>query len=87
VITEQEFVRKAILTLRKPPYEGIDSLHSGFREAFVAYFNKDPQETIDQLVKKGELVLRSSEGRMTLYLPKGKQESRAERVLRLMGLS
>ena len=87
MITEQEFVRKAILTLRKPPYEGIDSVQSGFEEAFRAYFDKDPQETIEQLVRKGELVVRSSEDRMTLYLPKGKQESRPERVLRLMGLS
>ena len=57
-LTPGEFVKKAILSLRKDPYKGIHSVYSGFNEAFRAYFNEDPVKWTNQLASEGAVEIR-----------------------------
>jgi hypothetical protein len=68
-LPEQEFVRRAILKLRKPPYKGIHSVYSGFNQAFREYFSKDPVEATTRLVEAGKIVTKPAKGGAMLYLP------------------
>jgi len=68
---EEEFVIEAIRRLRKDPYRGINSVFSGFNEAFRRHFNKDPIEFTGKLSAAGKvevLPMRGGKGVM-LYLP------------------
>src|SRR5512137_1465984 len=44
-LSEEEFVLEGIRRLRKDPYRGINSVFSGFNEAFRRHLNKDPIES------------------------------------------
>jgi hypothetical protein len=69
--SEEEFVTEGIKKLRKEPYRGINSVFSGFNEAFRKHFNKDPIEVTGRMVSEGKLEiipLKSGKGVM-LYLP------------------
>ena len=61
-ICEYEFVISAIKTLHKPPYKGIHSVYSGFKQAFREYFGKDPVEATTKLAQEGKIVTRPVEG-------------------------
>ncbi len=67
-LTHEEFVKRAILTLRKEPYKGIHTVYSGFNVAFREYFNEDPIECTNKLAKQGTIVLRPVRGGVMLYL-------------------
>lgn len=70
-MTEEEFVIQGIKTLRKDPYRGINSVFSGFNEAFRHHFNKDPIDATTKLASGGKLEvlpMRGGKGVM-LYLP------------------
>ena len=70
-MTEEEFVIEGIKTLRRDPYRGINSVFSGFNEAFRRHFNKDPIECTSKLASEGKvevLPMRGGKGVM-LYLP------------------
>ena len=70
-LTEDEFVIEGIKKLRKEPYRGINSVFSGFNEAFRRHFNKDPIEFTSKLASEGKvevLPIRGGKGVM-LYLP------------------
>ena len=70
-MTEDEFVIEGIKKLRKEPYRGINSVFSGFNEAFRRHFNKDPIEATSKLASVGKvevLPVRGGKGVM-LYLP------------------
>jgi hypothetical protein len=70
-MTEEEFVIEGIKKLRKEPYRGINSVFSGFNEAFRRHFNKDPIEVTSKLASEGKvevLPMRGGKGVM-LYLP------------------
>ena len=70
-LTEEEFVIGGIKKLRKDPYRGINSVFSGFNEAFRRRFNKDPVEFTSKIAKEGKievLPIRGGKGVM-LYLP------------------
>jgi len=70
-LTEDEFVIEGIKKLRKEPYRGINSVFSGFNEAFRRHFNKDPIEVTSKLASEGKvevLPIRGGKGVM-LYLP------------------
>ena len=70
-MTEDEFVIEGIKKLRKEPYRGINSVFSGFNEAFRRHFNKDPIEFTTKLASEGKvevLPIRGGKGVM-LYLP------------------
>ena len=38
-MSHEEFLKKAIVSLRKEGYKGIHTIYSGFNEAFKKYFN------------------------------------------------
>jgi len=86
-LTQAEFVKKAIVSLRKNPYKGIHSVYSGFNEAFRAYFNDDPIKWTNQLNAEGVIEIRPARGGVMLYLPgEAPVRSTGKDVLKKMGL-
>jgi hypothetical protein len=70
-LSEEEFVIEGIKNLKKDPYRGINSVFSGFNEAFRKHFSKDPIEITTKLASEGKievLPMRGGKGVM-LYLP------------------
>jgi hypothetical protein len=70
-LSEEEFVIEGIKKLRKDPYKGINSVFSGFNEAFRKHFDKDPIEFTGKLASAGKidvLPMKGGKGVM-LYLP------------------
>lgn len=85
----EEFVRKAIVSLRKEGYKGIHTVFSGFNEAFKKYFEgENPVEVTNRLAQEGKIVLRPVKGGVMLYLPEEAPAAKgsAEEALRKMGL-
>jgi len=84
----EEFVRLAVVKLRRENYKGIHSVYSGFNDAFKTYFaDMNPIEVTGELARAGKLTLRPVKGGVMLYLPEdGPQFSRAELALMKMGL-
>jgi hypothetical protein len=87
-LSQAEFVKKAIVTLRKEPYKGIHTIYSGFNDAFRAYFNEDPIKWTTQLGAEGVIVIRPVKGGVMLYLPEDAPAGRTsgKDVLKKMGL-
>jgi len=88
-LTQAEFVKKAIVSLRKEPYKGIHTIYSGFNDAFRAYFNnEDPIKCTNQLANDGVIVIRPVKGGVMLYLPEDAPAGRTsgKDVLKKMGL-
>ena len=66
----EEFVRRAIESLRAEGYKGIHSVYSGFNDTFRRYFNgADPVNITNQLAAEGKIVIRPVKGGVMLYLP------------------
>jgi len=86
-LTQAEFVKKAIVSLRKNPYKGIHSVYSGFNEAFRSYFNDDPIKWTNQLSSEGVIEIRPARGGVMLYIPgEAPIRSTGKDVLKKMGL-
>jgi len=86
-LTQAEFVKKAIVSLRKDPYKGIHSVYSGFNEAFRAYFNDDPIKWTTQLAEEGVIEVRPARRGVMLYLHgEAPARSTGKDVLKKMGL-
>ena len=88
-LSYEEFIRKAIVSLRKEGYKGIHTVYSGFNEAFKKYFdNENPIEVTNQLASEGKLVIRPVKGGVMLYLPEDAPaaKTRGEDALGKMGL-
>ncbi len=87
-LSHEEFIKKAILTLRKDGYKGIHSVYSGFNEAFKKYFEgENPVDVTNSLSKEGRIVVRPVRGGVMLYLPEDiPGSSTAEAALKKMGL-
>jgi len=88
-LSHEEFVRKAIVSLRKEGYKGIHSVFSGFNDAFKQYFSgENPVEATNKLADAGKVVIRPVKGGVMLYLPEDapKGISGAEEALKKMGL-
>jgi hypothetical protein len=88
-LSHEEFVKKAILSLRKEGYKGIHTVYSGFNDAFRKYFPGDnPVEVTNQLAQEGKIVLRPVKGGVMMYLPEDAPEAKTggEEALRKMGL-
>lgn len=86
-ITPAEFVKKAIVSLRKDPYKGIHSVYSGFNEAFRTYFKEDPIKCTNKLAEEGAIEIRPARGGIMLYLPgEAPARSTGKEVLKKMGL-
>ena len=88
-MNHEEFIRKAIVSLRKEGYKGIHTVYSGFNEAFKKYFEgENPIETTTQLASEGKVVIRPVKGGVMLYLPEDAPQSKssADEALKKMGL-
>jgi hypothetical protein len=88
-LSYEEFIRKAIISLRKEGYKGIHSVYSGFNSAFKKYFNdENPVDVTNKLAQEGKIVIRPVKGGVMLYLPEEVAPSRnsADETLRKMGL-
>ncbi len=88
-LSHEEFIRKAIVSLRKDGYKGIHTVFSGFNEAFKKYFpGDDPVEATNALAKEGKVTIRPVRGGVMLYLPEDTQSrtQTADDVLKKMGL-
>jgi len=88
-LSHEEFIRKAIVSLRKEGFKGIHTVYSGFNEAFKKYFNgEDPIEVTTRLSKEGKVTIRPVKGGVMLYLPEDAPgASSADQTLKKMGLA
>jgi len=88
-LSYEEFVKKAIISLRKESFKGIHTVYSGFNEAFKKYFEgENPVETTNRLANEGKIVIRPVKGGVMLYLPEDAPgASSADQTLKKMGLS
>lgn len=87
-LSHEEFVRRAIVSLRKPGYKGIHTVFSGFNDAFKRYFEgENPVEVTKRLSEEGKIVLRPVRGGVMIYLPEeAPSRSSGDDALRKMGL-
>jgi hypothetical protein len=84
-----EFVKKAIVSLRKEGYKGIHSVYSGFNEAFKKYFDgENPVEVTNGLAQEGKIVIRPVKGGVMFYLPEDapSPKNSADETLKKMGI-
>lgn len=89
-LNQEEFVKKAIVSLRKEGFKGIHTIYSGFNDAFKRYYEgENPVEATNRLAKDGKIVLRPVKGGVMLYLPENAPAAAgksAEETLKKMGL-
>ncbi|MDH4028258.1 MAG: hypothetical protein OEU95_05470 [Nitrospirota bacterium] len=88
-LNHEEFVKRAIVSLRKEGYKGIHTVYSGFNSAFKKYFEgENPIEVTTRLASEGKIVLRPVKGGVMLYLPEDAPEARdvGDTALKKMGL-
>lgn len=88
-LSHEEFVKKAIVSLRKEGYKGIHSVYSGFNNAFKKYFDgENPVEVTNKLAQEGKIVIRPVKGGVMLYLPEEAPVSKdtADEALKKMGI-
>lgn len=86
----EDFVKKAIVSLRKEGYKGIHTVYSGFNEAFKKYFEgEDPVKATNQLASEGKIVIRPVKGGVMLYLPEDAPavKGQGDEALKKMGLN
>ena len=79
-LTQEEFVLRAIETLRKGGYRGIHSVYSGFNEAFREHFGNgaDPVGTTTRMAKEGKIATMPVRGGVMLYKPEDAPESKSK---------
>lgn len=88
-LSHEEFVKKAIVSLRKESFKGIHSVYSGFNNAFKKYFDgENPVEVTNKLAQEGKIVIRPAKGGVMLYLTEDAPATRdaANDALKKMGL-
>lgn len=88
-LSHEEFVKKAIVSLRKEGYKGIHSVYSGFNEACKKYFDgENPVDVTNKLASEGKIVIRPVKGGVMLYLPEEAPASKssADEALKKMGI-
>lgn len=88
-LSHEEFIKKAIVSLRKEGYKGIHTVYSGFNEAFKKYFaGENPVEVTNNLAKEGKIAIRPVKGGVMLYLSEeAPGASSVDETLKKMGLS
>lgn len=74
-LSKEEFIKKAIKNLRKPPYKGIHTVYSGFNQAFRDYFDEDPVQATTELSSKGIIVTRFAKGGAYILLAEDADKS------------
>jgi hypothetical protein len=88
-LSYEEFVKKAIVSLRKEGYKGIHTVYSGFNQAFKKYYDgEDPVKITNQLADEGKIVIRPVKGGVMLYLPDEAPalQNRGDEALKQIGL-
>lgn len=88
-LSQEEFIKKAVVSLRKEGYKGIHTVYSGFNEAFKKYFDgADPVQATNKLASEGKIVIRPVKGGVMLYLPEDtpSKAQTADDALKKMGL-
>lgn len=87
-LSYEEFVKKAIVSLRKEGYKGVHTVYSGFNDAFKKYFDDDPVKVTNGLAQEGKITVRPVKGGVMLYLPDDAPASRdrGDDALEKMGL-
>ena len=87
-LSHEEFVKKAIVNLRKPGYKGIHTVFSGFNEAFKRYVEgENPVEVTQKLAEEEKIVLRPVKGGVMIYLPEeAPTRTSGDDALKKMGL-
>ena len=89
-LNHEEFVKKAIVSLKKEGFKGIHTVYSGFNDAFKKYYNgENAIEVTNRLARDGKIVLKPVKGGVMLYLPENAPASAgksAEETLKKMGL-
>jgi len=88
-LSHEEFVKKAIVSLRKEGYKGIHTVYSGFNTAFKKYYDgEDPIKVTNLLASEGKIVIRPVKGGVMLYLPEDAPavKDAGEDALKKMGL-
>lgn len=88
-LSYEEFVTKAIVSLRKEGYKGIHTVYSGFNNAFKKYYDgANPIEATTKLAEEGKIVIRPVKGGVMLYLPGDapKAQDIGDDALKKMGL-
>ncbi|HMK55709.1 MAG TPA: hypothetical protein VK448_03625 [Dissulfurispiraceae bacterium] len=88
-LSYEDFIKKAIVSLRKEGFKGIHTVYSGFNEAFKKYYDgEDPIKITNQLASESKIVIRPVKGGVMLYLPEDAPaaKSRGEDALGKMGL-
>ncbi|KAF0182339.1 MAG: hypothetical protein FD164_1178 [Nitrospirae bacterium] len=69
-LSYEEFIKKAIVKLRKDSYKGIHTVYSGFNQAFKKHYGDvDPIQATNELAAQGKIVIRPVRGGVMLYLP------------------
>ena len=89
-LSYEEFVKKAIVSLRKEGYKGIHSVYSGFNNAFKKYFDgENPVIVTNKLAQEGKIIIRPVKGGVMLYLPEEAPIAKdtADEALKKMGLN
>jgi hypothetical protein len=88
-LSHEEFIKKAIVSLRKEGFKGIHTVYSGFNNAFKKYFaGENPVEVTNKLAQEGKIVVRPVKGGVMLYLLEDAPIARdaADEALKKMGL-
>ena len=88
-LNREEFVKKAIVSLRKEGFKGIHTVYSGFNDAFKKYYGgENPIDATNKLARDGKIVLKPVKGGMMIYLPENAPAAgrSAEETLKKMGL-
>lgn len=87
-LSHEEFVKKAIVSLRKEGFKSIHTVYSGFKEAIKKYFEgENPVEVMNRLAREGKSFIMPVKGRVMRYLPEGSPGGRnADEALKIMGL-
>ncbi len=88
-LSHEEFIKKAIISLRKDNYKGIHTVYSGFNNAFKKYYDgENPIDVTNKLAGEGKIVIRPVKGGVMLYLPEDAPQSKnaGDDALKKMGL-
>ncbi len=88
-LSHEEFIKKAIVSLRKDNYKGIHTVYSGFNNAFKKYYDgENPIDVTNKLAGEGKIVIRPVKGGVMLYLPEDAPQSKnaGDDALKKMGL-
>ena len=88
-LTHEEFIKKAVVSLRKDSYKGIHTVYSGFNNAFKKYYDgADPIEATNKMAGRGNIVIRPVKGGVMLYLPEEAPATKdlGDEALKKMGL-